>query len=112
MNLSQVASRRSFLAALIATAAAILPAQSALAQARGSYSVTSVYGVYGAYTNYQRITVKGVATGNVFNLYYASAIDAKVGDMLTVLFDSNNNWKTVINERNGRSSIIVSKESA
>ncbi|MGD1700616.1 hypothetical protein [Dapis sp. BLCC M229] len=55
----------------------------------------------------RRITLKSVSTGNRFDIYYASPISPKVGDMITVIMD-NGRWNTLINERTGKSSAVTS----
>ncbi|NEQ71881.1 MAG: hypothetical protein F6K23_01565 [Okeania sp. SIO2C9] len=55
----------------------------------------------------RRITLKSVSTGNRFDVYYASPISPKVGDMITVIMD-NGRWNTLINERTGKSSAVSS----
>ena len=58
-------------------------------------------------SNTRRITLKSVSTGNRFDVYYASPISPKVGDMITAIMD-NGRWNTLINERTGKSSAVSS----
>jgi hypothetical protein len=52
------------------------------------------------------IYVRSIATRNVFDVSYTSPIAAETGDTVTVLMDSNNNWKTIINERTGKAATV------
>ncbi|MDM8555815.1 hypothetical protein QUF75_13875 [Desulfococcaceae bacterium HSG7] len=54
------------------------------------------------------INVKSISSGKVFNVKYGSPIKPEVGDTVTILIDENNNWKTIINEKNGRAATIKS----
>lgn len=52
------------------------------------------------------IYVKSIATGDTYDVYYTSPINPEVGDTVSVLIDSNDNWHTIINERTGNSATV------
>ncbi|KKD39270.1 MAG: hypothetical protein WAN66_04815 [Limnoraphis robusta] len=72
-----------------------------IAQSRYAFTVTYIY------SGTRNIKLKSVATGNEFDVYYASPIEPEVGDIITVIIE-NDRWITLINERTGKSSAVTS----
>ena len=67
--------------------------------ARKAFSVTSTWSSW--------ITVKSVATGKTYDVYYDGKIGAQSGDTVTIMIDdSSDKWKTIINERTGDAATI------
>jgi len=58
------------------------------------------------WTSSDSIYVKSIATGDTYDVYYTSPINPEIGDTVSVLMDSNDNWKTIINERTGNSATV------
>lgn len=71
---------------------------------RKAFTVTKTWGSSGGMTN---IYIKSIATGNTYDVYYTSQIGAEVGDTVSVIIDSDDNWKTIINERTGNSATVA-----
>jgi hypothetical protein len=72
---------------------------------RKAFTVTKIWGGSGDMSN---IYVKSIATGDTYDVYYTSPINPEIGDTVSVLMDSNDNWKTIINERTGNSATVSS----
>ncbi len=63
------------------------------------------FGITGISSDY--VTVKSVATGKSYDVYYDSKIGAKTGDTVTIMIDDNSDkWKTIINERTGHAASV------
>lgn len=72
-----------------------------IAQSRYAFTVTGIY------SGTRNIKLKSTATGNEFDVYYASSIGAEIGDVITVIIEDDR-WITLINERTGKSSAVTS----
>ncbi|MFZ4729652.1 MAG: hypothetical protein ACOYMQ_13480 [Pseudanabaena sp.] len=67
--------------------------------ARKAFSVTNIWS--------DSITVKSVATGKTYYVYYDGKIGVQSGDTVTIMIDdSSDKWKTIINERTGDAATI------
>ncbi|OUD12485.1 hypothetical protein [Thioflexithrix psekupsensis] len=85
---------------------AFVMAMSALSMnvfADSRYAFTVTYLWYGP-----DINVESIGSGNVYRVGYNSSIETVAGDTVTIIIDDDNNWKTIINERNGKSATINS----
>jgi hypothetical protein len=54
------------------------------------------------------INVKSIASGKIYNVQYTGSIEPEIDDTVTIIIDDNDNWKTIINHRTGKSSAITS----
>ena len=72
-----------------------------IAQSRYAFTVTDIY------SGTRNIKLKSASTGNEFDVYYASPIGVRVGDVITVIIEDDR-WITLINERTGKSSAVTS----
>ncbi|VXD21626.1 exported hypothetical protein [Planktothrix serta PCC 8927] len=57
------------------------------------------------YSSSGYITVKSVASGKKYDVYYGSPIGTDVGDVVTIIINDDR-WTTIINERTGKSAGI------
>jgi hypothetical protein len=71
---------------------------------RKAFTVTKAWG--GSDGRYS-IYVKSVGSGNIFDVFYTNRINCEVGDTVSIIIDSNDKWKTIINERTGDSATII-----
>lgn len=55
--------------------------------------------------SYEYITVKSVATGKKYDIYYQGSIGVEDGDVVTIIINDDR-WTTIINERTGKSAGI------